>query len=293
MNTEKHGRGAWSQAWRMLDTFARLGVHAFDVTLTDIEGCKRGYRPAMNLERLRSWLPTAIESAAQHQHNVIVRPKRTTAELVQLDDLSEAGLERVRSVAFLVLATSAGNYQAWIAVRESAPDLARRLRQGIGADRCASGATRVAGSINFKLKYAPNFPLVALLHVAPQCTVTQTQLQGLGLVNITEACLSKPAHVGSGWQARRWPSYARCLQNAPCAHQSNRPDVSRADFTFCLLAIDWGWSPEETLERLLMESDKARRNGAAYAQLTVQRAAAAIHRRSLSDREVCGKNEAR
>src|SRR5207245_10018275 len=56
--------------------------------------------------------------------------------------------------------------------------------------------------------------------------------------------------------------------------------VSRADFTFCLLAIDWGWSVEETSERLLEKSRKAQENGAGYAWRTAQRAAAAVDRRS-------------
>jgi hypothetical protein len=29
-------------------------------------------------------------------------------------------------------------------------------------------------------------------------------------------------------------------------HQGERPDISRADFTWCMLAIDWGHGIEET-----------------------------------------------
>ena len=69
------------------------------------------------------------------------------------------------------------------------------------------------------------------------------------------------------------------MQNAPPAHRRDRPDVSRADFTFCLLAIDWGWSIEETWRRLLEKSPKAGEHGEGYARLTAQRAAAAVDRR--------------
>jgi hypothetical protein len=41
-------------------------------------------------------------------------------------------------------------------------DFARRLREGTGADTTTSGATRVAGSINSKEEYAPQFPRVAI-----------------------------------------------------------------------------------------------------------------------------------
>jgi hypothetical protein len=53
-----------------------------------------------------------------------------------------------------------GNYQAWVALpaAESDREFARRLRKGTGADANASGAVRLAGSINFKERYAPDFP---------------------------------------------------------------------------------------------------------------------------------------
>ena len=279
MNPEKHGRGV-EQAWQMLDLFASLGVGSFDLTRTDMDGQKRSYRAAQNLEGLRRWMPSLMSSASQCRHNLIVRPKGATAELVQLDDLRGTMLERVRRAAFLILTTSAGNHQAWVAVRECGPDLARRLRQGSGADPSASGATRVAGSVNFKRRYAPDFPTVQILEATPRRIVTRGELQAAGLVAAPDPIpVSRPVRACPNWRAKAWPSYERCLQNAPPAHHSDRPDVSRADFTFCLLAIDWGWSIEETCGRLLEKSSKARENGEGYARLTAQRAAAAVDRR--------------
>jgi hypothetical protein len=54
-----------------------------------------------------------------------------------------------------------------------------------------------------------------------------------------------------------WPTYQRCVKHAPETREGGRPDISRADFTFCLLAIDWGWSAEEAANRLMQESGKA------------------------------------
>jgi RepB DNA-primase from phage plasmid len=67
------------------------------------------------------------------------------------------------------LETSPGNYQAWVAIPagQSNQDFARRLRKGTGADETASGATRVAGSLNFQEKYAPDLPAVQITHSAP------------------------------------------------------------------------------------------------------------------------------
>jgi hypothetical protein len=69
------------------------------------------------------------------------------------------------------------------------------------------------------------------------------------------------------------------VENAPEAREGSRPDISRADFTFCLLAIDWGWGVEETAARLMKESTKAQENGEAYALRTAQKAAEAVARR--------------
>src|SRR5262249_55923213 len=119
-----------------------------------------------------------------------------------------------------------------------------------------------------------------IVEVTPKHTVTWTELKALGLVaapDLIPARLLARDFRGQG--AKQWPNHQRCLQNAPLAHHSDRPDVSRADFTFCLLAIDWGWSVEDTCARLLEKSRKARENGQAYAWLTAKNAAAAIARR--------------
>ena len=241
MKIEKHGRGA-EQAWQMLDTFASLGVHAFDLTQTDIDGHKRDFRPAASLEVIRRWMPYLMDSAIQYQHNLIVRPKRATTELVQLDDLSGALLERVKTAAFLILTTSPGNHQAWVAVEECAADFARRLRQGSGADASASGATRVAGSVNFKRKYAPDFPSVSLLEATPKRTVTRAELGSLGLVAAPDPII-RPGRVSLGWGAKQWPSYERCLQmrhplTAAIVRMSAAP-ISRSAYSLSIGVGAW------------------------------------------------------
>jgi hypothetical protein len=264
----------------MVDAFASLGVNAFDVTETDIDGHKQVFRRDQRVEQLRWWMPHLMASAIEHQRNLIVRPKGAIVELVQLDDLNPTGLDRVKAIGFLILTTSPENHQAWVAVRECDAQFARRLRRGSGADPSASGASRMAGSRNFKRKYEPNFPCVEILEATPRRTVTRTELEALGLVAAPHPSPAKPLGYASQRRGvKPWPSYERCLQNAPLAHHSDRPDVSRADFTFCLLAIDWGWSIADTCARLLEKSSKARESGEAYAWLTAQRAAAAIARR--------------
>jgi hypothetical protein len=77
---------------------------------------------------------------------------------------------------------------------------------------------------------------------------------------------------------RKWPSYARCVEGAPENRDTTGPDISRADFTWCMTAISWGWSVEDVAARLMQESAKARENGERYAKLTAKNAAAAAER---------------
>ena len=275
---------AGQQALEMLDIFASVGAERFDVTFTDAAGGKVGFRGNRSFEYLRPALPEILKRAAEQRHNFIVRPRSGGAMLIQLDDLDEDAAKRLQPVSFLVLRTSPDNYQAWVAVSDGNADFARRFRKGAGADLSASGATRVSGSLNFKEKYAPNFPLVETVHASPGEVVTQTDLDVLGVVAPPEKTDTVATRISRRRPAARgWPNYQRCVDNAPPAHSGDRPDISRADFTFCLLAIDWGRGVEETAARLLEESSKAREEGEAYAIRTARNAAAVIERRG--DRE--------
>jgi RepB DNA-primase from phage plasmid len=269
----KHGAGG-REALRMVNLFASVGVRTFDVTFTDIDGRKRGYRPAQRLpEMCRSLESTLIDSCARRGTNIIVRPHSSVrAFLVQLDDLDGAGIERLKDVAFLMLATSPGNHQLWVAVEEPNADFARRLRKGVGADPNASGATRVAGTFNFKAKYAPDFPLIHIVGAADGKILNAAELEGL----LAPDPIQRFKRFEFG---RKWPRYERCLANAPMAHNSDKPDISRADFTWCVIAADWGHPVTEIAARLMELSQKACENGERYAVLTAQRAAAAVEQR--------------
>jgi hypothetical protein len=257
-----------------------VGAQRFDLTFTDTAGEKVGFRGNRTLEQMRVAMPEILQDATERQHNVIVRPRSTSPALIQLDDLGEEAAKRLRPVSFLVLRTSSGNYQAWVAVADADADFARGLRKGTGADLTASGATRVSGSLNLKEKYAPDYPRVETVYAMPGRVVTRAELDTLGVVAPPER--TAPAAIPVSRQrlsAKGWPSYQRCVENAPPARGGGRPDISRADFTFCLLALDWGWGVEETAARLMQESGKAQENGEAYALRTVRNAAAAIERR--------------
>lgn len=125
-------------------------------------------------------MPYLIQSSVERQHNVIVRPRGATIELVQLDDLSQAGLERLKTTAFLILTTSPENYQAWVAVRECDAELARRLRCAAAPIRAPLAPVESQATLISNAKYAPNFPVVEILEATPKHTVVQVELERLG-----------------------------------------------------------------------------------------------------------------
>ena len=119
-----------------------------------------------------------------------------------------------------------------------------------------------------------------MTHAQAGRITTLQELDALGLLAPSEPPKPAPARSTAG-RGGRWPSYAKCLSNAPMTTgQGDRPDISRADFTFAVIAIDWGNSPEETAARLMQVSDKARENGPSYAEMTARNAAAAVAERA-------------
>ena len=280
-----------TEALQMLDTFASVGATHFDLTHTSIDGEKRGFRPSQSLSQLKNSLPKLFPGAAERQNNIIVRPASDKVHFVQLDDLDVVGISRVGEAAFMTLETSPGNHQAWVAIsglstQPEAKDFARRLRKGAGADLAASGATRVAGTTNYKRKYEPEFPTVTIRDTAPGRITTPAQLESIGLVAPPEpvvllpsgsACVSRRGEAAI--RNRKWPDYERCLQGAPPNHGDTGPDVSRADFTWCMTALEWGFDIPETTAKLMQLSAKAKENGLRYAALTTQNAGAAVERK--------------
>jgi hypothetical protein len=281
-----------AEGLRMLHLFESVGADRFYVTKLNVLEKKTRAWPATP-ERLRQTLPAILSAAAARKvcrtadgqtivagESVIVRPMSHATAFIQLDDLSADQLDRIRPVAFLTLATSPGNHQAWIAVsdlselpKDQVKDFVRRVKKGIG-DKSASGAVRLAGTENFKLKYHPDYPRVAIVESAPGRTVTAEQLEKLELVAPPEPVREPlpPFRASRRGRPEKWPSYQRCLDGAPAAAHHKGPDRSLADFVWCMTAIDWGFSVEATAEKLLQESERTHRRGRDYALLTARNA---------------------
>jgi hypothetical protein len=85
-----------------------------------------------------------------------------------------------------------------------------------------------------------------------------------------------------GHGERRWPDYQHYLAAAPTAKEGEGPGRSMADFFWCRKAVQRGWSIQETANKLLEVSGKARERSLlgdkGYALITAQNAAAAAER---------------
>jgi DNA primase RepB-like protein len=279
-------------ALAMLSAFESVGATAFDVTLTNIEGVKAavdGFSRNRSLGELRRSVGARLEAATRLQVNFIIRPRSSTATLIQLDDIDAEKAAQIAPHAFMVLRTSPGNFQAWVAVKDSTPDFPLLLKRGTGADPTASGATRISGSLNFKTRYAPTFPLVELDQVNPGNVTTTAALESAGFVARAEEQPRPPAGVPPRISpphpaiARKWPDYQQTLRGAPLKRDGSGPDRSLADFMWCRWAVERGWSIEATAEKLAEVSEKAQervslKRDEGYPLVTARNAAAAVER---------------
>lgn len=82
----------------------------------------------------------------------------------------------------------------------------------------------------------------------------------------------RPASEGE----RTWPDYERCVTGRASLKEGDGPDRSMADFFWCMLAAQRGWSIEETADKLLEVSAKAQERAhlhdEGYALITAQNA---------------------
>lgn len=291
---ERGHMGAIDEAQRMLDVFTSVGARSFFVTKLDILQNKL-WAKSYTAPELQEKVPYMVRTAAITNlmklsetqtiaagENLIVRPTGPNVTLAQLDDLKGEQLDRIKPASFLILETSPSNYQAWIAVspkpydKEAEKDIVRRIRKAVGeTDKSASGATRIAGTINWKVKYAPEFPTVTITHAVPGRVMSEAELSRMGLIAAPEPLRIPVSLTPITSNNRPWPSYAICLERAPMK-KDGTPDRSRADLAFSLTALTGGKGIEETIAKLNEVSDRAKeraRSDPGYARVTVENAA--------------------
>lgn len=264
------------EALAMIDAFVSVGVKGFGLTRTDINRRRVSYRAGLSVEAMRLSLPHLVPLCWRLSQNLIVRPQEAAGGvLAQLDDLEARQVDRVRSRGFLIVEPSPLNFQVWLAIEGGDKALAQRLMNGIGSDRGASCACRLAGSPNVKPKYAPDFPAVRIVG-ALGLTVKPGELADL--------LPSKPVstaqrHFTVDGNSRGWPDYSKCLNAAP-VRADGLPDRSRVDFLWCKWALQRRNAHDAVEVKLLEVSEKARqewdRGNERYVSRTVEAALRAV-----------------
>lgn len=272
-------------AENMLTAFESAGVERYDRSLVNERREGEEFRPNLTARGLRRSLPETLRRCERERLNFIIRPRsRRDYRLIQLDDLNQTKAAKVRDYGFMVIETSPANYQVWLAVEDGDSETARRLKRGIGADMGASGAVKLAGSLNFKLQYAPNYPRVRLVWTDSETPIVRLEvLEESGLLAPKASIAEIPPAVLGGPPPNAWPDYRRCLQNAPLSRDGEHVDCSRADYTWAKIALQrfrWVQRPEAVIPKLYALSAKAQEKGEAegmiYCRMTVNNALLAV-----------------
>ncbi len=248
------------EALTALTAFELVEVNKFEIGFRNEEREARHSVETMESTKLRAVLPSLISRAASAGESFIVRP--VAQNLVQLDDLSSEALELIKPFAFLAIETSPANFQAWVSLSVNGEErdlLRRRLIDGLGADRGASGALRWAGSLNYKPKHRRadgSFPAVRLLWFQYVSDISAAQLEMAGLLAPAQVVPVPACESVSSVSLKipvRFPDYGRELSSVG-------GDRSKADMRWCLLALAWGWSRDAVENELRRVSEKARQH---------------------------------
>ncbi len=280
-----------------VDIFESVGAFEFETTLLhdpSPDGEKnRGYE-IIGITDFPAKLPRLLGKNRNEQfHNeqleraysLAVRP-RGERYFWLLDDLNAAQANALKDVAFLIIETSPGNYQAWLALSDEV-DLSdkaqeewwkaqrNRLIRKVGGNGGSYGALRWPGTYNNKpyREIDGVRPLVRIVRANPGRVTTLAELDALGLL---APPIEKPKKVVDIRPRRQgtptqWPSWERELSRSDIK-ANGEPDHSVADAKWCKRCFEWGWSRTEVKAMLLSVSPRAKEKTNHYVELTLDRA---------------------
>jgi hypothetical protein len=284
-----------------VDIFESVGAVELEATLLhdpspDREK-NRGYE-ILGITEFRAKLPRYLEKNRNEQfHNgqleraysLAVRPSGER-HFWQIDDADAHTARPLKDVAFLIIETSPGNYQIWLALSDEV-DLSdkkqkewwkeqwKRLIRKVGGNGGSWGALRWPGTFNNKPERERDGvrPVVRIVRANRGRVTTLAELEDLGLLAPE---IEKPKKVVDirprNNTPTQWPSWERELSKSALITSGDRkglPDRSDADFRWCLRALQWGWSEGEVMAELRRVSPKAAAATDHYIRVTVEKAA--------------------
>ena len=282
-------RNSVLDAPRAVDLFAGVGVKEFAVTVLKEQNQigKRGlFYQRLQTKELYRLLPSYVRRNHLGRESLIVRP--LAHNLIQVDDCVGESLRRIAPFAFLVVETSLGNYQAWLALDARVTKVERdairsKLLAGLAdVDRNASGALRLPGTLNHKPGRG-EFRIRIAAFSQHRRFVSTDELEAAGIL----APIEKSSREVSAYAFRTehsstrmpFPDYERCLDEAP-RKSNGSPDRSIADKNWAILALGRGKS-EEAVESKLAELSEKAKGRPDYVRRTVAYAALVVSRNSL------------
>ncbi|MEW6208732.1 MAG: DNA-primase RepB domain-containing protein [Acidobacteriota bacterium] len=284
-----------SQARADVAAFERVGARGFDVSIigeVKLDGEREfvAFTRNLSVEKLRRTLPALIWKCEREALNLIIRPRAPAdtsghasrghaRRLIQLDDLDLAAVEKLHDIAFRIVETSDGNFQAWLAVLGADEEMERRLKESVGADAGANGATRIAGSMNVKeqrRRADGSYPRVKLW-TARAVTPTASDLAALvGRDEDMPPCVSSFSSSAHTQLLSPLPDYDEFVKRARLA-ATGEIDRSMVDFAWAATAIRRGFAKEvvaSELERVSLKAAQlAKGTRARYVKRTVRAAA--------------------
>jgi hypothetical protein len=270
---------AIADARLMITAFQTAGADYFDVTLKNLVGEKVKFHRSLAVRSLRDKLAAVMEQAELESLSVIIRPRSRASLFIQLDDINANAVQLIRGFSCLVLETSPENYQSFVVIprvsgKAEEESIRRQLIQAVGADEGATGAARLAGSLNVKDKHrSPDgrFPRVRLVSIAHSRSVAVSELKEAGFIkdSLAEGVAVAPQpEVESKRRRRRPPVYEMAVQAVRAKHDG-QVDRSAVDAHYAVVCLDWGFTFDETVDLLRMNSPKAAERSDDYVVRTV------------------------
>ncbi len=278
-------------AKQMLLAFRGTNLHELDVCWLD-ETTKKAarYKYALSAEEVENKLVEMLLDQEINRHSIALRPRAKEGfTYLQLDDLTGETIKKLKAYAFIAVQTSDMSkkptaFQAWLCLENCGKSVLDELKQRLGADYHATGSVRMAGSINFKKTYDPDFPTVAVTYANCGQVLTIQDLKQHGFLpddfepsEPGEAVEKKVTTTNKNAPTKGnkiWPDYASSLKGA--ARKANdEPDRSDADFRWCCTCWHWGFRDKpEVIKRLMQysRSNKIVAQREEYAKRTVDRA---------------------
>jgi hypothetical protein len=270
---------AIADARLMVTALHKGGANQFDVTLKDISGENVKFRRRISVDSFRRRLEGLLEEAEQRTLSIIIRPHAPDTIFIQLDDLTPENAAMMEPYSCCLIETSPNNLQAFIALtgmngKAEADAVRRSLIKSAHADEGASGAARIAGSLNVKEKHRRadgSFPRVRLMNVKHGLILTPSELSAKGFLQDLSVPTLRPVPSTLKKRRRRAPVYALAV-NAVRTKEDGEVDRSAVDFHYAVVCFDWGFSYEDTVRLLRANSPKAAERDDDYAERTVSNA---------------------